>query len=118
MLSITIFIGCKKNNISLSEIKFKEDHIELGKVNISDTLKFYVVIENTSENEILQILGVEPSCDCTILSKGVSEISPKSSNSLKVYFNANKLGYQNQSIVIKSNTYPPFNNVTISATVE
>jgi hypothetical protein len=87
----------------------------MGKLRLGESYNIDIVIKNPS-NRNLKILGIKPSCNCTIAQKKF-QISKKSVDTLKIIYEPTELGNHIENITIKSNTIPPFNNISIHSDV-
>lgn len=88
----------------------------IGKIQLNTTYNLDVIINNPSETN-LHIMGVVPSCQCTITEEKTFIIPKKSMDTLRIVYKPTKLGMHTETITIKSNTDPPFNTFLIQAEV-
>lgn len=118
ILILFLVFSCKTDiNKNLSDIKidpviFKLDTLEIGKSITHD-----ILIENNSSIP-LEILGIQPSCNCTVIDDDMFIIPSNSKYNLKIDYLPTERGFHQESIVIKSNTDPPFHIIKIQSYVK
>ncbi|MEZ4803073.1 MAG: DUF1573 domain-containing protein [Gelidibacter sp.] len=114
-LILIIIISCKKK-FEYSEIEINPQTVLIENAKINQTIKINIALKNKSSND-LKILGIKPSCNCTIPQNNEFIISKYSSDTLKINYTPTELGKHLENITIKSNTNPPFTNIKIEAFV-
>jgi hypothetical protein len=94
-------------------IYFEKKDKDLGTVYTGQTKKIQFKIENTG-GEVLQILGVSPSCGCTTAKMPKSSLKPGESDILELQFNTTGIiGKVEKHVSIQSND-PKASNATLT----
>lgn len=109
------FASCD-SKIKYSEISFSSKQIDAGKVELGKSYSIDLIIKNPS-NSTLKILGIKPSCDCTITKKEIFIILKKNVDTINIIYKPTSIGKHTETITIKSNTKPPFSNILITSEV-
>jgi hypothetical protein len=94
-------------------IYFEKKDLDIGTVYTGQTKKIQFKIENTG-GELLQILGVQPSCGCTTAKMPKSSLKPGESDVLELQFNSTGiLGKVEKHVSIQSND-PKLSKATLT----
>ncbi len=114
-LFTSIFLySCQTTTIS--SLTISPDQINIKDAKINELVEVSVKLKNTGKNE-LRILGIQPSCSCTIAKETEFVISPQDEHILTIDYHPNELGNYLENIVIKANTNPPFHTLTLNSNV-
>lgn len=96
-----------------SQISFETNTFDFDTVTSGEVLKSSFRFTN-SGNKPLYILDTKVSCGCTIANYTEGPILPRESGLIEVIFNTKgKIGFQNKSILVLSNSYPNENRLFI-----
>ena len=123
-LVIAVFffvVGMKLKSLILDSkvnglLKIEKDFIDVGTITKGELLEIYVKFTNYGENE-LEITDVKSSCGCTVPKLDRYKLSKGRTDSLKVTYDTNILGYFNKEVLIVSNTPTSPARFWISGTV-
>lgn len=99
-----------------SEIEISPMYVNLGRIKIGSENNTYLTIQNSSSRD-LNIMEIQSSCDCTIPGIRKLTIPENSIYKLNILYSPTSLGEQVQTITIKSNSDPPFNDFFIFSEV-
>jgi len=112
----TSLYACKDENKQPSIIEIGEKEFNFGEISMNDSIQHTFVIKNTSDIP-LQITKVGTSCGCTTSEYTKKEVLKNELAMIDVVFKPNKIGLTDKSIVVESNTDPPFNVFYIKGNV-
>lgn len=115
LFCLIFLFSCQKST-KLSEIEIQTKEIYVNNVKINQQENLTVSIKNPSSNDLI-IYGIQPSCSCTVLQQEEFIISANQSYMLNIDYNPKELGRQEETIVLKANTDPPFHTIKIKALV-
>ena len=106
-LILLICTSCNKQK-ELAKIEIKNKNYDFGEISMSDSLTFVFSIKNISETS-LKISKVGTSCGCTTTEYTKEPVKIGETATIDMLFKPNEIGYVEKSIVVESNTDPPFN---------
>lgn len=75
LLFILLFLGCTGCTGNSDVLKFSGCNLDLGNVNVKDSVIFSFTIKNRSTNTINA--SIIPDCDCVIVNTGQLELLPR-----------------------------------------
>jgi hypothetical protein len=100
-----------------TEVKIIGREHDFGNVSLGDTLSHTFVVKNIGSN-ILTLKNVLPSCKCVIVEKFKKDIPEKDSVKIKIQFIVEDKGLFEKTVVVESNTAPPFHVVRLNGFVK
>lgn len=110
LLVFTSLQSCKNSTetpkVAIIEIIDKE--FGFGQISMKDSTSFTFTIKNKSEIPF-KISKVGTSCGCTTTEYTKDEVSINEFAIVELLFKPNQIGHIEKSIVVESNTDPPFN---------
>lgn len=114
---IVAFITFSAMTFLSSEIKFNKETHDFGNIPHNKPATFEFIFSNTGSSPIV-LLGVLPSCGCSVADFPKDPITPGSTGRIKVTYNADVKGPFTKSFTVKSNTKTPIKSLTIKGNVE
>ncbi len=107
-----------KSNQKAPDLVFDQTVHDFGKIVQGEIVKYNFHFKNVG-NADLRISRISTSCGCTVGNYPHKPVKPGAEGDIDVTFNStHKLGYQNKSIMILSNTVPKRIVLRIKAMVE
>lgn len=109
----------KERLANVTDIKFHETEVDLGKVKVGSVNQHYFVIENTGDRPLI-IESLKASCGCTTPIKPKSPIQPGNKDSILIKFVPfeGMQGQQEKIVNVKTNTYIPLTKLFLHANIE
>jgi hypothetical protein len=105
------------DTVNIAKLTFREPKFDFGYVNHGDSVVHDFKYYNTGKKTLL-ITDVNTSCGCTSSRVMKDKLEPGDSSILRVVFNSkDREGFQEKSVIVFANTFPPQTQVTISGTV-
>lgn len=106
------------NNTLLTTIQFDKTEHDFGTIQEGDVVHTSFVISNTGKHDLL-ISNCLGSCGCTVPVWPKNPIKPGKSAEIEVSFNSSaKIGEQQKTVNVFTNSEPPNTNLIIKANVK
>ncbi len=108
------FCSCKKDTNKVAKIEIPatieilKKEYNFGEITMTDSIVVSFYIKNISDIPLL-ITKVGTSCGCTTSEYTKDEVMKNENATINVVFKPNDTGFTEKSIVVESNTEPPFN---------
>ncbi len=105
------------DTVNIAKISFQEPKFDFGYVNQGDSVVHEFTFQNTGKKTLL-ITDINTSCGCTSSRVAKDTLEPGDSSILRVVFNSKgREGFQEKSVMVFANTFPPQTQVFITGTV-
>ncbi|NNL16634.1 MAG: DUF1573 domain-containing protein [Flavobacteriaceae bacterium] len=108
LISLTFFISCDYGTKKIAKSEISDKEYDFGEISISDSIVHSFFIKNSSTTP-LKIYEVASSCGCTTTNFTKTNIGLNEHASIQVVFKPDRKGYIEKSIIVETNTDPPFN---------
>jgi len=106
-IAIVVY-ACNSNQNGLAKTEIQNKEHSFGKIGLNDSIVHTFYLKNVS-NIPLTITKVGTSCGCTTTNYTQGEIGENETASIEVLFKPEQTGIIDKSIVVETNTDPPFN---------
>lgn len=118
VLSIAYFLfACDSSKKQIAKVQTATKELNFGEITMSDSIVHNFYLKNVS-NMPLKISEVGTSCGCTTTSYTRGEIGQNETASVEVLFIPEQIGIIDKSIVVETNTDPPFSVFYIKGEVK
>ncbi len=116
LVCLLLLCSCKEKNKETPIVEIEEKVFNFGEISMNDSIQHTFIIKNTSDIP-LKITEVGASCGCTTSNYTKGEILKNENATIEVLFKPNNTGLTEKSIVVETNTDPPFNVFYIKGNV-
>lgn len=107
----------KIDTARLPAMHFKQEIYDFGKIKEGEKISFAFQFSNTGKTPLI-VSSATASCGCTVPTTPEEPIQPGENGMIEVVFNSEgKMGFQNKTITIVSNTIPNTNMVYLRGEV-
>ncbi|NDA61743.1 MAG: DUF1573 domain-containing protein [Chitinophagia bacterium] len=123
---IQMFIACHANQSAKpsnhtpnsTEIQWEKTSLDLGKITMGDTARFYFAFENTGQHPLI-VSEKEKTCGCILVTAPANPVMPGKKDSVQVAFitRLSITGWQRKSFRISTNTPVPQQNLYFTAEI-
>ena len=101
-----------------TEIRWEKTSLDLGKIKMGDTVRFFFAFENTGQYPLI-ISEKDKTCGCIQVTTPENPVLPGKKDSVQVAFisRLSITGWQRKSFRINTNTATPLQNVYFTAEI-
>lgn len=113
---LLFFLNSCSRDKNITQVEIQQKEFDFGQISLSDSLEVSFSIKNVSKNH-LKVNKVGTSCGCTTTKYTKGNILKNETATINVLFKPNQIGHIEKSVVVETNTDPPYHVFYIKGSV-